>query len=369
MSIHGRHFIRSLFVLSAGVAGLATVIGCSGSGTSASSPGTSTSTSAASSGSSTSAPASLQGKVLGVMPASAQSEYLQQEIGEIKETVQPLGWKVVEIDGQATPSDMETGISTFIADKVSAILTLSIGGDEIPQGLAAAKKAGIPVFGVITQVQPSEVANFAGEFADSNYATGQIVGEYACKNFSGYKFVGEEITANYAGQSFVQGVQAGLKACGRSYADLRNTALTGWPTDMGTTAQAELAQDSGNLLFIDYSDAGSQVILPVIQHAGRSNDVVMITRYNDASTIQLMRKGAKIDTVVTEGYQHIFDLVSALLAHWADGKPLPSQPSVTLGDAKVITSADLPSGNSNEVYPFSTDLAKQLAQWKAEYGV
>jgi hypothetical protein len=137
---------------------------------------------------------------------------------------------------------------------------------------------------------------------------------------------------------------------------------------MAPTAAAELTQNQGPLVLVDYSDAGSQIILPVIQQAGRTN-VKLLTRYNDASTIKLMRSGAAIDTVVTKGYQHIFDAVSVLLAHWSSGKALSNTPSVNLGDAKVITATNLPAGTTNEIYPFTKDLSAQLAQWKKTYGI
>lgn len=302
---------------------------------------------------------------IGVMPVNMGSEFLARAVEQVKETVEPLGWEVVVADGAADPQKMEAGLQSFVSQGVDAIFTMSIGGEEVPQGLAAAKRAEIPVFAIITDVPPTQVKNFAGVFADSNVEMGRIAGDYIGENLP-QPVVGWDITENFAGHGYVEGVEKGLAEHGRKYADLRNTPLANLNNAMSENAQAIIQENKGPITFVDLSDFGSTIFMPIFERAGR-DDITMVTRYDDPSALRLMEQNPTMLTVVSEGYSYIFDAVETLLGFWTEHKPLPTEPNDKhVAGGKVVSAKDFPEG-AEEVYEFAPALEAQLAKWGKTY--
>lgn len=67
-------------------------------------------------------------------------------VGErVKEAGDDLGWHVDVVDGQGRGDVMDTAMRTAVAQRVDGIVLVAIDSEAVPQGLAAAHEAGIPV--------------------------------------------------------------------------------------------------------------------------------------------------------------------------------------------------------------------------------
>lgn len=304
-------------------------------------------------------------RTLGIVPVQSAGEALNVEIKQIEQYAPKLGWKVVVLDGAGDPTKMNQAVQALVTQRVDAIFTLSIGGEEIATGLAQAKKAGIPVIAVGQDPSPGQEKNFAAVFADGTINMGKFAGSYIADNLGDTTIVGERVTQNFGGDGFIQGIIPALKAKGKAFKDLRDTNLADLINSMTKTAEAIVRNNPGPLTFVDFSDFGSPLFLPVFERAKR-DDITIVTRYANPSTIKLLRQGKKILIVGTRFYQHAFDASSALLALWADKKPLPTTPQISEPDVGVYDNDDIPEG-SDELFPFQPAMEKQLATWGETY--
>ncbi len=305
-------------------------------------------------------------RVIGVLPVNLGSEYLAKKTEQTKATVEPLGWEVIIVDGAADPVKMEAGMQSLVTQGVDAIFTMSIGGEEIPQGFAAAKRAEIPVFAIVTDVNPDQVENWTGVWADSNSGMGEIMGNYIGENLSDQPVIGWDITQNFSGHAYVEGVEAGLAEHDMEYSDLRDTDLADLVNSMTKQAEALVQANKGPQTFVDLSDFGSPLFLPVFERAGR-DDITLTTRYDNASTLALMEDFPTMRTIASEGYEYIFDVVEAVLNNWVNDEPFPTEPdNKSVANGTVIGSEDYEPG-AEEFFEFQPALEEKLAEWGETY--
>jgi len=349
----------------------ACAIGIAACGSSSSST---TSSGSASAGSSTAASAGTGSgtkspgvHTIGVLPSTATSENLAVWIAQLKATLQPLGWTVDECDGAGNVTTMENCMESFVTHKVSAIVTMALGGPEIPVGLKQAAAANIPVMAEGTSVTPGYEKDFTGGiYADNIVQMGQATAAYIAAHLKSQPVVGEEITQNYGGQGYVNGVIAGLKSDGLKYTDLRDTNLANIVPSMTQNAQAIVQKNTGPVTFLDFSDFGPSLFEPVFAKANRKN-ITLITRYDDPTTVKLMQAGDNILVQVSQEWKHIFDMTSAMLAHFNNGTPFPpNSQTVNQPGATVLSLKQFPAG-STVAYPFNPALKAQLAEWAKTY--
>jgi ABC-type sugar transport system substrate-binding protein len=342
-------------VLSALLLGLAACGGADDSGT------TSKASSAAPSSATT-----VGKKTIGVVPSTLTSEYLAGQVQRLKATAQAIGWDVKVIDGAGDPQKMDQAIQTFVSQKVDAVFTMALGGEEISGGLAQAKSAGVPVIAVGQSVSPGQEKNFAAVFGDDTLGMGKIAADYLVKSHTTNPIVGIRLTQNFAGDGFIQGMFPSLKAGGLKFQDLRDTKLSDLINSITQNTEAIIQKNKGPLTMVDFGDFGSPVMTGVLDRAGR-DDVTIITRYDNPSTVKMMKAGKKIAVVTTKGYTHTFDAITALLNLWTKQTPLPSEPQTSEPGGGVFTVADLPKGG-NTIFAFKPDLDAQVAKWRTSFG-
>jgi ABC-type sugar transport system substrate-binding protein len=343
--------------------------GSSSSSSSSASGGGATSasnaSSAASSGGGQKTPKPL---TIGVIPSTATSENLGIWIAQLKAAAAPLGYKVIVCDGAGVVTTMERCGQSFVTQKVNAIVTMALGGPEIPTTFAQAKAAGIPVMAEGTSVTPGYEKNYTGGIYGDNIVThGADTVTYVAKHFPGVPIIGDELTANYGGQGYVNGEVAQLKKLGLKFTDLRDTNLADLVNSIKSTTQAELQAHPGKVVLLTYNDIDPSILQPVIQQAGRSNDVTEIVRYDDPTTVKLMRAGDKVLVTDTKQYQHIFDLVNALLNHYENGAPFPPISQTVYNPGSVVVGIGQYGKGGTRYYPFPPALAAQKATWAKTY--
>lgn len=360
----------SLMLFVVGV--IAVCVGACGSSSSssssaaASSGGGSSSSSSSSSDSGTKSPGT---RTIGVIPSTSSSENLAVWIAQLKAAAAPLGWKVVVCNGNGNPATMEQCGQTFVTQKVDAIVTMALGGPEIPNTFKQAKAAGIPVLALGTSVNPGyDTSSYSGVFGDDIVKMGENTANWLAQNAHGAPIVGMEITQNYGGQGYVIGMKKGLAAHGLKYTDLRDTNLADIVNSMKQTGTAIVQAHPGKIYFVGFNDIDPLLLEPVFKQLGRDKDVTLITRYDDPSTRKYMSAGAPVLVSDSKDWQHTFDMLNALLNHWVNGKPLPS-PSTTTDTpgAGVFSAKDFPQGTGEERYPFEPALKAQEAVWAKTY--
>jgi len=351
------------------------VAACGSSSSSSSS--SSTASAAASGGSSSSSSSSSDSglktpkpQTIGVIPSTASSENLGIWIAQLKAAAAPLGYKVIVCDGAGVPTTMEQCGQSFVTQKVNAIVTMALGGPEIPTTFAQAKAAGIPVMAEGTSVTPGYEKNFTGGIYGDNIVThGADTVTYVAKHFPGVPIIGDQLTANYGGQGYVNGELAQMKKLGLKFTDLRDTNLADLLNSIKMTTQAELQAHPGKLVLLTYNDIDPSLLQPIIQQAGRSKDVTEIVRYDDPSTVKLMRAGDTILVADTKQYQHIFDLVNALLDHAENGAPFPPLSQTVYNPGSTVVGIAQYGKGATRYYPFPPALAAQKAEWAKTYNL
>lgn len=364
-----RSFKKSLacVVLAAAAVGIGACGSSSSSSSSTSAAASSGSTSSASTAASSSGTTDPGTHTIGVIPSTSTSENLAVWIAQLKAAAAPLGWKVIVCSGNGNVTTMENCAESLTTQKVSAIVTMALGGPEITKGFAQAKAAGIPVIAEGTTVNPGYGKYYTGGvYADDIVKLGAATADYIAANLK-QPIVGEEITQNYGGQGYINGLVAGLKTHGLKFQDLRDTDLANIVNSMTSNSAAIIQKNTGKVTFIDFSDFAPSLFEPVFQRAGRSSDVTLITRYDDPTTVKLMKAGGNILVQTTKDWQHIFDMLNALLNHFTKNAPFPpNSQTVTEPGAGVFSIKQFPAG-ADRVYPFAPALAAQVADWGKTY--
>jgi ribose transport system substrate-binding protein len=88
------------------------------------------------------------GKTIGIVSA-AQSDPINAEFATAaQQAATAVGWKTIVIDGKGSPAGWNAGIQQFVQQKVDGIFDLAIADNAVPQALAAASAANIPVISV-----------------------------------------------------------------------------------------------------------------------------------------------------------------------------------------------------------------------------
>ncbi len=358
-----------LFAVIATALALAACGSSSSNSSSSSSGGGSTGTSA-STGSSGGGKIDPGDHTIGIIPSTSSSENLAVWIAQTKAAASVFGWKTVVCNGNGVPATMEQCVQSFVTQKVSAIVTMALGGPEIPQGFTQAKSANIPVIAEGTSVYPQYTKTFSAVFGDDIVNAGHITADYIAAHLSKQPITGEEITANYGGQGYIIGVKAGLASHGLKYTDLRDTDLANIVNSMETTAQQIATANPGPITFVTFNDIDASLDEPEFTRAGRNHNITMITRYDDPSTVKLMRAGDNILVNNTKDWQHVFDMLTALAAYWTKKTPLPP-PSQTVNNpgGGVYSIKDFPPPPATRQFPFEPALKKQEAIWAKTYKI
>jgi ABC-type sugar transport system substrate-binding protein len=90
-----------------------------------------------------------------------------------------LGWKSTLIDGKASPETVNAGVQRAVNEHATGIILITVSTELIGEGLAAARKAGIPVVSIVSgnKVGPdgvdAEVSSVEGSRSD-----GELIGSY-----------------------------------------------------------------------------------------------------------------------------------------------------------------------------------------------
>lgn len=356
--------IKSLAAVAVTAACLVTsACGSSGS-TSGSSTTTNSSTTAADPAAQDGKRVPLPKKTIGVLVTSMQSESLARFADVTKTAAAELGWTTTVVDGKNDPQAWAQGAQQLVSQKVDAILTMAIDAPTVTQGLQAAKAAGIPVIATDVSVAPTGKELFSAVYSDDDAALGKALADYALQHDPKAKAVGQTATAVYAADLLVQAAKKELAAKGGSMQEIQDIDVTNLAPSFGKTAVSLTQGHPDAKYLISCCDFAPAIDLPALQQAGKSS-VTLMTRYDNASSLKFMAKGAKLVLVAANTERTNLQALDVLAAYFAKKTPIPATYPGDDFKFKVIDKSSMPSNGT--VYPSDETLKTFTARWKSMY--
>lgn len=310
---------------------------------------------------------SLEGRTIGVLVTSLQSESEARFANYTKEAAAVLGWETTIIDGLGNPQQWAKGTQQLVTQKVDAIITIGIDAPAITQGLQAADAAGIPVIATNVSVAPTGKELFDAVYADDDEAMGMALADYALEKSAGAKAVGQTATVVYAADLLVQGAKKQFAKKGGSMEDIQDIDATNLAPSFAKTAVSLTQGHPDAEYLISCCDFAPAIDLPALEQAGKS-DVTLMTRYDNASSLRFMADGAKLVLVVTNSERTILQAVESLAAYFADDVEIPVTYPGDDFELTVIDKSSMPA-EGERVYDTPGMLSDFGSAMKSKYGL
>lgn len=141
----------------------------------------------------TSSPKAAADKVVGVIPCAMFVEGCAREARGAVEAAKVIGWKSILIDGKVSGQVQLQAFNSLIARKVDAIILNSVNASSVGEGMARAKRAGIPVITSFAQ-DPDRFGGLDNiEIVDE--ASGEVAAAYMALNGGGSVMVFDDNSA------------------------------------------------------------------------------------------------------------------------------------------------------------------------------
>jgi ribose transport system substrate-binding protein len=158
-----------------------------------------------------SSPKPATGKVVGIIPCAMFVEGCAREARGAVEAAKAIGWKSILLDGKVSAQVQLQAMNSLIARKVDAIILNSINASSVGEGMARAKRAGIPVITSFAQ-DPDPFGGVENiEIVDED--SGEVAAAYIAVNGGGNVMVFDDNSAEEVIQRTV-GLRRGFKKYG-----------------------------------------------------------------------------------------------------------------------------------------------------------
>jgi ABC-type sugar transport system substrate-binding protein len=345
------------------------LVGAACSSSSSSSSGAATGSTSGSSQSTSSADsADFSSKTVGVMNVVGSSEALQHWTATAVTALKYMGVKVDEADGQGSPQQWASVLTSFVSQHVNAIIT--VGGfvpTTVTPQLKAVKAAGIPIVGVGNPVQdPYHL--MTAQYAPSDQVLGSTVAEYLTKKLPpGSEYVDLNVPSAITATNFIVAADKVMQAAGFKLvgtADM-DPAKGSYPTQAANGAASLLTAHPDAKALISCCDFTPAATVPALRSAGFSK-VINAARYDNLSTLQLIRDGAPVVVSAVNNDTGVLTGVGQVLNYLAHGT-MPN-PAAGNGIYKfvVVDSSNVPK--SGFYYAPTIQIQAFEAKWKQEFG-
>jgi ABC-type sugar transport system substrate-binding protein len=296
------------------------------------------------------------------------SEALQHWTNTAVTALKDMGVKVDEADGQGSPEQWGNVLTSFVNQHVNAIIT--VGGfvpTTVTPQLRAVKAAGIPIVGVSNPVQdPYHL--MTAQYAPSDQVLGATVAEYLTKKLPpGSEYVDLNVPSAITAAAFIQAADKVMQAAGFKLvgtADM-DPAKGSYPTQAANGASSLLLAHPKAKALISCCDFTPAATVPALRSAGSPN-VINAARYDNLSTLQLIRDGAPVVVSAVNNDTGVLVGVGQVLNYLANGT-MPN-PAANNGIYKfvVVDSSNVPK--SGFYFDPNTAIAAFEAKWKAQFG-
>jgi ribose transport system substrate-binding protein len=328
---------------------------------------TNPSSTSAAGGSDDSGLVALPTKKIGLIVASLQSESLARFAENTKAAAKVLRWTAEVVDGQSNPQVWASGTQQLVAQHVDAIITMAIDAPAITQPLQAAKSAGIPVIAADVSVAPTGKELFTAVYSDDDKALGAALADYAVEKSPGAKAVGQTATAVYAADLLVQSAKGELEAKEGSMEEIQDIDVTNLAPSFGETAVSLTQGNADAEYLISCCDFAPAIDLPALQQAGQ-DDITLMTRYDNASSLKYMADGANLVVVAANTERTNLQALDVLAAYFANETPIPATYPNDDFQFQVIDASSMPA-DGKTVFPFDEMLASFTDRWQSTYAI
>ncbi len=301
----------------------------------------------------------LKAGKIGVLNVLASSE-TQAHWGETtSKALKAIGWEEVNVDGKGDPAIEGQAINSFVQQQVDAILI--IGGIAVPTvaaQLRQAKSADIPVLatGVMS---PNEDGLLTGVFAPDDAEFGKRLAPYLVEKLpKGASYVALDLTAAAGAQAPNDAVQPLLEAAGHGRVGGVDLDLSGDLATQAAKGTGDLlsAHPDAKLLF-GCCDFTAPATDPVLRQSGHE-EVIQSVRYDNLSTLQLIRKGSNVVTQAVNADAGPLAAISQIVAHKSKDTKIDSGAPKDLWTWEVVDKTNLPPEGE-----FFYEPDEQIAAW------
>ena len=325
-------------------------------------PGTAPATTSAGGASSDAVSSDL---IIGVMSSVSGAEVVDRWANSVTSALDQIGIKTVVSNGEGHPAVMNQVLSSYITQKVDAIVIAApLYTGPISQALKDAKDAGIPVFavggsrvedpdGLLMQyaVSPSELGNALGEYLVDKYP-------------SGTQWVHLDLPAIAAAHEPIVAGKKVLDAAGWKLVGNRDLDAADFFEKTGPAVVDLLRGNPDAKVLFSCCDYVPGVAVPALQRAGFEK-VLIAAEFDNLTTLDLIRDGKPVITVATNTDISIAVAIDQLLIVLGGGKADPTADE-GLYKYTVLDSTNLPA-KGEYAYPPQDTLAPYVKKWLAEY--
>ena len=306
---------------------------------------------------------SIQDKTIGVIVMSMQSESLAEWTQQVTTAAAELGWTTVIKDGESNPAVVATKLPELLAQNVDAVITMAIDAPLFGSALADAKERGVPVIATSVGVAPVSAEQFTAIYSVDDAQLGAALAGWLKEKQPNSEAVGQTASVVYAADQLVVGAREALQGSSVTMDQTADVDVTNLVQSFTQTA-IDLAQARPEATaLISCCDFAPLMVLPALQSIGRG-DMKLLTRLDNASSLQAMRSGAPLVVATFRPYYNLAAL-DALASHWANGTDIPATMPELTGDITVIDSETVPA--EGRVYPFEAELESYAARWAETY--
>ncbi len=139
-------------------------------------------------------------RTLGILNESgAASPTLMKGQTAVEMAAKALGWKTIIIDAQSDTQKTLAGFQSLVAQKVDAIITLTVEASWVRPGLAAAKDAGIPSVQATGGTEKSPL--WTGQYEEDESEMGRVIGDYIARTYPNAKIAVMTASGGAAGRT------------------------------------------------------------------------------------------------------------------------------------------------------------------------
>jgi ABC-type sugar transport system substrate-binding protein len=306
----------------------------------------------------------LKPRKLGIFVNGMQSEALARWALHAKAAAEKLHWEVILKDGQSNPAVIATLLPELVNENVDAVITMAMDAALIGDGLKAAKAKNIPVISTAIEVDPSGKELFTANYGPPSFPLGVALADYLLKQDPKPDVVMQTISVVFGADQLVAGAKDELTKRGATIEAVADVDITNLINSFGQTAgDLGLGHPKAKYL-ISCCDFAPLIDIPALKAANRT-DMVLLTRYDNDSTLAALRAGAPIVTAVNHTDLSNLEAIDALAAYFANKTPIPATPKNPATEIRVIDKTNVPASGS--VWSFDADLAAYGERWAKAY--
>jgi ribose transport system substrate-binding protein len=305
---------------------------------------------------------------VGVILSDSSSEVENRWADTATQAMKDIGWTVKVVDGSNDPSKYQQAMTGFVNEKVAGIITIAIDAPAITSTLRDAQAADIPVIAAGIRIDPSGADLFSASYAPDDAELGKVTADYMKDKLQpGDQYVVLDLSAVYGAHQPVVAAEPLFKDDGF---DLVGTHDISVQDIIGSAQKGAVdlmtAHPDAKFMF-GCCDFTAALTVPALKDAGYP-DVIQTVRYDNKSTLDLIRNGAPVATAATDSDRGVLTALDQILAHAAKGTKVDPKADQGKYQYTMVDSSNVPP--EGQFFYDPAPLIKQfVGQWKTAYAL